>query len=67
MLEKDQCLEEVHRRLMECYANQGVTDKAIRQYELCKKILRRELDTQPSESTELLFREIRGQGQTNFS
>jgi DNA-binding SARP family transcriptional activator len=67
MLEKDQCLEDVHRRLMECYVKQGVIDKAVRQYELCKKVLRRELETKPSESTEVLFREIRGEGRIHFS
>ena len=59
MLQKDKCLEEVHRKLIECYHALGLNDLAIRQYRKCEEILRKELDVQPSKQTRELLRKIK--------
>lgn len=58
MLEKDDCLENVHRKLILCYYRLGRRDKAIRQYYKCSESLRKELNIEPSQSTKELFRLI---------
>ncbi len=58
MLGKDDCLEDVHRKLILCYYRLGYRDKAIRQYYKCAEILRKELNIEPSLSTRELFRLI---------
>ncbi len=58
-LKKDPCLEEIHRRLMRCYQNVGMRDKAIRQFHKCEQTLERELDMKPSEKTIGLLYEIK--------
>jgi DNA-binding SARP family transcriptional activator len=55
----DTLREDSHRRLMEAYARAGRRSDAVRQYELCVEILRRDLDVAPSAETEGLAREIR--------
>ena len=55
MLEKDDCLENVHRKLILCYYRLGRRDKAIRQYYKCSEALRKELNIEPSQSTKELF------------
>lgn len=59
LLELDPLQEEAHRSIMRRYAEAGETGLALRQYELCREILRRELNAAPSEETEALHREIR--------
>jgi predicted ATPase/DNA-binding SARP family transcriptional activator len=46
--------EAAHRSLMRLYAAAGRRAEALRQYERCKDVLRRELDAQPDEETEQL-------------
>ena len=58
MLQKDNCLEEAHRRLMYSYYKLGMRDKAIRQFKKCKKILKEELNVLPSRSTMDLYQQI---------
>ena len=55
MLEKDICLENIHRKLILCYYRNGRRDKAIRQYYKCTETLQRELNIEPSLSTKELF------------
>ena len=57
-LEKDPTREEVHRRLIRVYAQMGNRDRALRQFYLCKDVLRRELDLSPQEETVSLFRDL---------
>jgi len=59
IIEKDDCREKVHRRLMLCYHRIGERDHALRQFQKCKEILKRELDVGPSASTVDLYRKIR--------
>jgi len=57
-LQKDNCLEEVHRRIMACYFSLKMRDKAIRQFYKCAKILKEELEIEPSKTTLKLFKQI---------
>lgn len=59
ILEKDDCREKVHRRLMLCYHRLGNRDQALRQFHKCSKILKRELDVNPSSKTIELYRKVR--------
>ena len=59
MLTTDPCREEAHRRLMQCYYQQGYPYLAIRQYHLCVERLKSELDVAPSQNTTNLCEDIR--------
>lgn len=59
MLEKDACLEDVHRRIMQCHYKMGMRDRALRQFLKCKDILQKELGLNPGKSTWDLYLEIR--------
>ena len=50
--------EASHRALMEIHAAQGQRDQAIRQYQACREVLRRELGVEPSPETEALYRQV---------
>ncbi len=60
MLEKDGCLEEIHRRLMYCFHQLGNRNKAIRQFQKCQEVLFAELEMKPSHQTLKMLEEIRG-------
>ena len=51
--------EHAHRRLIELYAWMGKKREAIHQYELCKSILKRDLDVEPEDSTLQLYNSIK--------
>jgi DNA-binding SARP family transcriptional activator len=54
-LEKEPALETAHRNLMRIFARQGQSTRALRQYDLCRKILSEDLGISPSpETTETL-------------
>jgi TolB-like protein len=59
LLALDPLQEESHRALMRLHANVGEVGLALRQYEVCRDTLKRELGTMPSLETESLHREIR--------
>ncbi len=50
--------EAAHRELMACFARAGHYTEALRQYQLCRTMLRRELDLAPEPATEALYREL---------
>ena len=50
--------ENVHRELMACYARAGRYTEALRQYQILRTLLRRELDLAPDPATEALYREL---------
>lgn len=54
-LAQDNCHEEAHRRLMQCYVAQGQRHLAVRQYQTCVQVLKEELDLTPSEETVALY------------
>lgn len=60
MLEKDACMEEVHRKLMICYHRLNRNIKVIRQFQKCKKALVTEMGIAPSQKTVALLEELRG-------
>ena len=59
MLAVDPLREDVHRRLIEAYARVERRADAIRQYNTCVEMLRRELDVGPSAETEALIGRVR--------
>lgn len=60
LLALDPSQEVVHRTLMRLQLEQGRADAALRRYEECAGILRREYRREPSPETERLHREIVG-------
>ena len=58
ILQKDECRENVHRRLMRCYYRTGRRDHAIRQFHRCARVLETELDVTPSRPTLDLYAHI---------
>jgi DNA-binding SARP family transcriptional activator len=58
LLQHDPTREDVHRRLMALYASLGARDRALRQFQICEGVLKRELDLAPDQPTVDLYREI---------
>ncbi len=58
LLALDPVREDAHRQLMRLYLVQGRTVEAIKQYQLCRQSLARELGVVPTPETEALYREI---------
>jgi DNA-binding SARP family transcriptional activator len=58
LLEREPGREEVHQRLMRLYAFSGSRRQALRQYQICRDALRRDLDTDPGAETEALRDDI---------
>jgi DNA-binding SARP family transcriptional activator len=50
--------EAAHRTLMELHARRNAYADALRQYQICRDILRRELDVAPEPATEQLYRDL---------
>ncbi len=50
--------EIAHRRIMELQAKRNSYAEALRQYRVCRDVLRRELDVSPEAATEQLYREL---------
>ncbi len=61
-LEIDELREDIHRRIMQCFASTGQRASALVQYRRCQEVLRREMNTEPSEETNLLYAQIAGKG-----
>ena len=59
ILEKDLLREEIHRELMRLYAANGQRAQAVRQYQICRQALQRELEMEPMEETRRLYHAIR--------
>lgn len=55
---EDPLRESSHALLMRLYAAAGRTAEAVRQYRELERVLRRDLDAEPSEATRLLLRRI---------
>ena len=58
LLRLDPTREETHRALMQLYAAKGDRSQALRQYQICRDILQRNLDIEPEQETEQLYEEI---------
>lgn len=59
ILEKDNCREDIHRRLMLSYYRIGQRDKAIKQFQKCVEVLKEELEVKPSSETTNLFEQLK--------
>ena len=59
ILQRDNCLEVIHRRLMDCYYRLGMCDKALEQYRRCCLMMEHEFQSKPSPETIQLFQLIR--------
>jgi TolB-like protein len=59
LLRLDPLREAAHRILMRAYVAQGRQASALKQFETCRDILRRELGVEPEPETVALYREIR--------
>jgi DNA-binding SARP family transcriptional activator len=55
LLSSDPCREDAHRLIMRCNVRRGERAQAVRQYRLCERALRIELNTQPEPPTKALF------------
>ena len=60
ILEKDNCREDIYRRLMECFYGSGHRDRAIKIFRKCTKSLKTELEVEPTAATIQLYRRIKG-------
>jgi DNA-binding SARP family transcriptional activator/DNA-binding NarL/FixJ family response regulator len=59
ILQKDNCRENVHRRIMQCYYRLGKRDKTLKQYKKCVKILKSELEVEPTNETQRLYEKLK--------
>lgn len=50
--------EAAHRTVMELHAKRSAYAEALRQYRVCRDVLRRELDVAPEPATEQLYRDL---------
>lgn len=58
MLTVDNCLEEAHYWLIRCYLRQGKRGLALRQYQRCVELLRKELATEPGPAMQSLRQQL---------
>jgi two-component SAPR family response regulator len=58
ILKIDPCYEDVHRLAMQLHADQGNRLDVIWQYQTCRNALRSELEIEPSQETETLYRQL---------
>lgn len=59
ILERDNCRENVHKKLMLCYYRLGCRDKAMKQFRRCADVLQKELNMGPTSATVRLNEDIR--------
>ena len=59
-LESDPLAESLYRHLMRCYEQQGRPGEAIEIFNRCRRVLKAELDVEPSEETRDLYGRLSG-------
>jgi DNA-binding SARP family transcriptional activator/predicted ATPase len=59
LIAEEPWLEEAHRQLMLMLAHSGQRQAAIAQYHACRRVLREELDVEPTPETTALFKRMR--------
>jgi DNA-binding SARP family transcriptional activator len=59
LLRTDPCREDAHRVAMRCYVRSGERAQALRQYQICRRVLELEFDAVPEPSTEALYELVR--------
>jgi len=65
LLSLDPLREATHRLLMQIYADTGQRSKALRQYEQCREVLRRDLQAKPDVETDRLYHQIQNGAVSN--
>jgi len=58
IIEADPVQEESYRKLMQLYVRCGMGSAALKTYEHCRRALREELDTEPGEITNAIYRKL---------
>jgi len=58
ILVKDNCREDVYRRMMKCYERIGQRDRAVKIYRKCSQILREELGVEPCRETREFYEKM---------
>ncbi len=59
-LASDSCRQDIHMMVMKCYQALGQKELAIRQYQICTQILKRELNISPSTEIMALYLDLKG-------
>ncbi len=59
LLEKDECREDIHRRMMHCLFQTGHRGLAVKQYKKCETAMLTHLDIMPGAETKTLLEEIK--------
>jgi ATP/maltotriose-dependent transcriptional regulator MalT/DNA-binding SARP family transcriptional activator len=59
-LDSDPLAESLYRHLMQCYEQQGRAAEAIEIFNRCRRVLKAELDVEPSEETRDLYTRLSG-------
>jgi len=59
LLLHDPCREDAHRLVMRCHVRLGSRAQALRQYHVCRQILKREFAACPEPATEALYTRVR--------
>jgi len=60
ILGSDSCRQDIHMMIMKCYQALGQKELAIRQYQICTQILKRELNISPSTEIMALYLDLKG-------
>lgn len=60
ILAHDSCRQDIHMMVMKCYQALGQKELAIRQYQMCSQILKRELNISPSTELMALYLDLKG-------
>jgi two-component SAPR family response regulator len=58
VIQADPLLEESYQKLMTLYSHKGLDNEALRIYEDCKKVLKKELKTEPDLTTTAIYNKI---------
>jgi two-component SAPR family response regulator len=58
VIQADPLLEESYQKLMTLYFTKGLTNEALKTYEVCKKVLKKELKTKPDANTDAIYNKI---------
>ena len=61
-LVREPCDESVHRALMRYLVRLGRTDRAVAQFDQCRRLLAQELDVEPTSATQRLYQQILKEG-----
>jgi len=58
LLAIDNCSEDAHHGLMRCYTRQGKRGMALRQYQYCVDILKKDLDVSPGAAIKKFYQHL---------